>query len=103
MKFFNLLKKELSELLTAQTIVTLVIVTGMLMMLGNLMKSTIKEAVENEYTITLSDRDDTEFTHLLADTLEKSGATLKMVDTSGDDRRLHRHNPRGLHGEARKR
>ena len=85
MKFFNLLKKELSELLTVQTILSLVIVSGMLMMLGNLMKSTIKEAVENDYTITLSDRDDTEFTHLLADTLEKSGATLKMVDTSGDD------------------
>ncbi|MCR5015661.1 MAG: ABC transporter permease [Ruminococcus sp.] len=85
MKFFNLLKKELGELLTVQTILSLVIVSGMLMMVGNLMKSTIKEAVENEYTITLSDRDNTDFTKQLAKALEESGATLKMVDSAGDD------------------
>ncbi|MDO4862556.1 MAG: ABC transporter permease [Ruminococcus sp.] len=85
MKFFNLLKKELGELITPQTIISLVAISAMLMLMGNLMKSTIKEAVKNEYSITLSDRDDTDFTKLLAKTLEESGATLKMVDTSGDD------------------
>lgn len=85
MKFFNLLKKELSELITAQTIVSLVAISLLLVFMGNLMKDTIKEAVENEYTITLSDRDDTEFTKQLAKVLEKSGATLKTVSTSGDD------------------
>lgn len=85
MKFFNLLKKELGELITPQTIISLVAITAMLMLMGNLMKSTIKEAVENEYSITLSDRDDTEFTHKLANALEASGAKLKTVDTTGDD------------------
>ena len=85
MKFFNLLKKELGELLTAQTILSLVIISGMLMLMGNLMKTTIKEAVKNEYTITIDDRDDTDFTHQLAKALEESGATLKMVRTTGDD------------------
>lgn len=85
MKFFNLLKKELGELITPQTIISLVAISAMLMLMGNLMKSTIKEAVKNEYSITLSDRDNTDFTKLLAKTLEESGATLKMVDTSGDD------------------
>ena len=75
MKFFNLLKKELGELLTAQTILSLVIISGMLMLMGNLMKTTIKEAVKNEYTITIDDRDDTDFTHQLAKALEESGAT----------------------------
>ena len=85
MKFFNLLKKELGELLTAQTILSLVIISGMLMLMGNLMKTTIKEAVKNEYTITIDDRDDTDFTHQLAKALEESGATLKTVRTTGDD------------------
>lgn len=85
MKFFNLLKKELSELITVQTIVSLVAISLLLVFMGNLMKDTIKEAVENEYTITLSDRDDTEFTKQLANVLEESGATLKTVSTSGDD------------------
>ena len=38
MKFFNLLKKELGELLTVQTILSLVLISGMLMLMGNLMK-----------------------------------------------------------------
>lgn len=85
MKFFNLLKKEIGELITPQTIISLIAVTLMLVMVGNMMTSTIKEAVKNEYSITLSDRDKTDFTKKLAETLEKSGATLKMIDTSGDD------------------
>ena len=85
MKFFNLLKKELGELITPQTIISLVAISAMLMLMGNLMKSTIKEAVKNEYSITLSDRDDTEFTHQLVKALEAGGATIKAVDTSGDD------------------
>ena len=85
MKFFNLLKKELGELITPQTILTLVAISMMLMMMGKLMTNTIKEAVKNEYKITMSDRDNTDFTKKLAEALEKSGATLKMVDTSGDD------------------
>ncbi len=85
MKFFNLLKKELGELITPQTIISLVAISAMLMLMGNLMKSTIKEAVKNEYSITISDRDDTDFTHQLAKALEAGGATLKTVETSGDD------------------
>lgn len=85
MKFFNLLKKELGELLTAQTIISLVAITAMLMIMGNLMKTTIKEAVKNEYTVTISDRDDTEFTDLLKEMIRQSGAELKEIDTAGND------------------
>lgn len=85
MKFFNLLKKELSELITAQTIISLVVIASMLMLMGNMMKTTISEAVKSEYTISISDRDNTEFTKQLAEVLKKSGAELNMFDTSGDD------------------
>ena len=85
MKFFNLLRKELGELLTVQTIVSLVVIVSMLMFMGNFMKNSIEEAVKEEYTICLSDRDDTDFTKQLAETLKASGAELKTYDTEGDD------------------
>lgn len=85
MKFFNLLKKELGELLTAQAIITVVAMMLLLMFMGNLMKNTVKEAIEKEYTISISDRDDTEFTKELKKVLKESGAELKEFDTEGDD------------------
>ena len=68
MKFFNLLKKELAELLNAQTIISLVVVMGLLMFMGSFMSDTVEEAVKQEYSVTLVDRDNTEFT---ADMKEK--------------------------------
>lgn len=85
MKFFNLLKKELGELITAQAIITVVAVMLLLMLMGNFMQSTVQEAIENEYTVSISDRDDTEFTKELMKVLEESGANLKQFDTEGDD------------------
>ena len=46
MKFFNLLKKELAELLNAQTIISLVVVMGLLMFMGSFMSDTVEEAVK---------------------------------------------------------
>ena len=85
MKFFNLLKKELGELITAQAIIAVVAMVLLLMFMGNLMQTTIQEAVENEYTISISDRDNTDFTNELKKVLEESGANLKEFDTDGDD------------------
>ena len=85
MKFFNLLKKELGELLTAQTIISLVLVSGMLMLMGNLMKSTIEDAVENEYTISICDRDQTDFSKQLIETLREAGATVDEYESDGED------------------
>lgn len=85
MKFFNLLKKELGELLTAQAIITVVAMMLLLMLMGNLMQNTVQEAIENEYTVSISDRDNTEFTNELMKVLEESGAIIKEFDTEGDD------------------
>ena len=64
MKFVNLLKKELAELVNTQMILSLVVTLVVFMMLGNFMKTTIDDAVEktSNYTIRISDREDTEFT-----------------------------------------
>lgn len=85
MKFFNLLKKELAELINTQMIVSLIAVVAIFMVLGNVVTATVEEAVQSEYTINISDRDNTEFTAKLFDTLTKSGAKVNLFDTEGDD------------------
>lgn len=85
MKFFNLLKKELAELINTQMIVSLIAVVALFMVMGNIMTTTVEEAVKSEYTINISDRDNTEFTAKLFDTLSGGGAKVNVINTEGDD------------------
>lgn len=85
MKFFNLLKKELSELINKQMILGLAVTMLILMLVGNIMETTIDEAVSETYAVNLCDRDDTEFTQALIKTLESSGAEVRLFETEGDD------------------
>ena len=85
MKFFNLLKKELAELINTQMIVSLIAVVALFMVMGNIMTTTVEEAVKSEYTINISDRDNTEFTAKLFDTLSEGGAKVNVINTEGDD------------------
>lgn len=85
MKFFNLLKKELAELITVQAIASVVVMMALFMLLGNTMNSTVKEAIKQEYTITISDNDKTDFTAQLFDDLRESGASIKEYTTVGED------------------
>ena len=86
MKFINLLKKELLELLNKQMILGLAVTLVILMLVGNIMKTTIDEAVNTTYTINLLDNDNTETTAELIDRIEKSGAKIKfMNDNTGEE------------------
>ncbi len=85
MKFFNLLKKELAELLNLQTVISLAVTMAMLMFLGSFMSSTIEEAVKQEYTVTLCDRDKTDFTAELIETLRKNNAIVSEVTSDSED------------------
>lgn len=85
MKFFNLLKKELAELLNAQTIISLVVVMGLLMFMGNFMSNTVEEAIKQEYSVTLVDRDNTEFTADMKEKLKTYGAKLVEVKDTSED------------------
>lgn len=85
MKFFNLLKKELAELLNIQTVISLAVTMAMLMLLGNIMSSTIEEAVKQEYTVTLCDRDKTDFTAELIETLRENNAVVSEVTSDSED------------------
>lgn len=85
MKFINLLKKELSELINKQMIIGLAVTMVILMLVGNIMKTTINDAVSQTYSINLCDRDDTDLTDSLKTMLENSGATLHFYESDGDD------------------
>lgn len=79
MKFFNLLKKELKEMLTIQTIATLVIVVAVLSLAGNALTGVIEEAVEEGSKITVCDEDKTDFTAALIKGLESVGGAENEV------------------------
>lgn len=84
MKFFNLLKKELAELINMQTILSIVVSLVMFVILGNVMSVTMEEAVKQEYTLNIIDHDDTDFTANLIDRLKECGAEVKLYDADGD-------------------
>ena len=85
MKFINLLKKELKELINAQMIISLVVVMFLLMAVGNIMSSTIDEVSKTEYKISLDDRDNTDFTKSIISKMKENGTVATPVDTQGDD------------------
>lgn len=87
MKFINLLQKELKELINAQMILSLVAILAILSVMGNVTKSAINDAVEenNNPKINISDRDDTDFTKSLIEILKSTGAEVTVLDTDGED------------------
>lgn len=84
MKFFNLLKKELAELINMQTILSIVVSLLMFIILGNVMSDTMEEAIKQEYSINIVDHDNTNFTANLIDRLKECGAEVKLYDADGD-------------------
>ena len=69
MKFINLLKKELSELINVQMILSLVFVLGIFLIMGNVMQS-VSEEMSSESknpSINICDMDETEFTSEMLD------------------------------------
>ena len=72
MKFFNLLKKELRELVNKQMLIGMVVSLVILFSIGNIMGSVMEDAMSSS-DITICDRDNTEFTKEIISELEKNG------------------------------
>lgn len=85
MKFINLLKKELSELINKQMIAGLAITMIILMFVGNIMETTINEAVSETYAVNLCDRDNTEFSQAIIESIKATGSTVNLYDAEGSD------------------
>ena len=87
MKFINLLKKELTELINVQMIATLGIMLLIFMMMGNLMTSAINDVVEDAShpTINISDCDNTELSKQLVEALRQADAEVNEISVDTDD------------------
>lgn len=95
MKFINLLKKELSELINTQMILGLVVVVVVFMVLGGVMKTTVNDAVDESENVTINicDRDKTEFTESIIENIKalnndpesKVEAKVNIIECEGDD------------------
>lgn len=95
MKFINLLKKELAELVNKNMLLGLVVTVVIFMMLGGIMKTTINEAVDESRNVTINicDRDKTEFTESILEAMEKVNkdpdsnvsAKINIIECEGDD------------------
>lgn len=79
MKFFNLLKKELMELLNKQMIFGIVIMLVLFSIIGQVMHSSIEEISKNQYKINVMDCDDTDFTESIFDDMKSMNADIKMI------------------------
>ena len=86
MKFLNLLKKELHELINVQMIIGLVVTVGLLISVGNMMSNVMDDATSETGTVNISDRDDTEFTRSIISSLESAGFEVNRVNEDNADR-----------------
>lgn len=85
MKFFNLLKKELRELINAQMIIGLIVSISLLMIIGGVMGDAIEEAVSNSGDVYISNQDNTEFTESIIKNLEEMGYNVKQKEVNKKD------------------
>ena len=87
MKFINLLKKELSELINAQMIISLVFVLSIFLLTGNIMQSVTEEmsSEANNPKINVCDQDETDFTGDMLEYFKTNGYGVNMIKVSGDD------------------
>ena len=89
MKFINLLKKELVELVNKQMLIGLVITFGILFIVGQVTTDVIETVSSSIYNVNIIDEDDTEFTKDIINDLKsmtgsdtEDGIKLNIIDKS---------------------
>lgn len=89
MKFYNLFRKELKEMLSLQTIMTMVISVIVLVAAGQAMSGAVSENNETAADITICDKDNTEFTNnvisALKATVKEQGGVVRLVEINSDN------------------
>lgn len=84
MKFINLLKKELAELINVQMFLGIFVTFIIFMLLGNVMEETIEEVTKASYSVNICDMDDSDASKELLSMLEESGAKIKSCKAPED-------------------
>ena len=89
MKFYSLFRKELKEMLSLQTIITMIVTVVVLVMAGQAMSGAISDNAEKASDLTICDLDKTEFTENVLNSLKataKAGdGKITVVDIKSDD------------------
>lgn len=80
MKFFKLLKKEISELFTKEIIISMIFTVVLLFAMGNLMTGAMEDIIFSD-TVNIIDCDDTEFTAEIVKFLEENGYEVNLLPT----------------------
>ena len=70
MKFINLLKKELVELVNKQMLLGLVIAFAILFIVGEVTNEVIEDVQSNIYNVNIIDEDDSDFSHEIIEKLK---------------------------------
>jgi len=88
-KFYSLFRKELKEMLSLQTIITMIVTVVVLVMAGQAMSGAISDSAEKASDLTICDLDKTEFTENVLNSLKataKAGdGKITVVDIKSDD------------------
>ena len=85
MKFGNLLKKELSELITKQAIISMVFVLVLFVFMGQIMGHSMEEGLDTS-TLNICIKDDSAFTQNVIDRIKADETTeLNIVDIQSDN------------------
>ncbi len=85
MKFGNLLKKELSELITKQAIISMVFVLVLFVFMGQIMGHSMEEGLDTS-TLNICIKDDSDFTKNVIERIKADGTTeLNIVDIQSDN------------------
>ncbi|MBQ7958337.1 MAG: ABC transporter permease, partial [Oscillospiraceae bacterium] len=78
MKFFKLLKKEISELFTKEIIISMIFTVVLLFAMGHLMTGAMQDIIFSD-TVNLIDCDNTEFTAEIKKFLEENGYEVNLL------------------------
>lgn len=85
MKFGNLLKKELSELITKQAIISMIFVLVLFVFMGQIMGHSMEEGFDTS-TLNICIKDDSDFTKNVIDRIKADETTeLNIVDIRSDN------------------
>lgn len=86
MKFSILLRKELKEMLSVTTIATMFLMVFVLIFAGKAMSKAVDDVKKDATTITICDQDQTDFTKMMLDVMDKmEEMEVKRVEVNSDD------------------
>ena len=86
MKFSILLRKELKEMLSVTTIATMFLMVFVLIFAGKAMSKAVDDVKKDATTITICDKDNTDFTKMMLDVMDKmEEMEVKRVEVNSDD------------------